>query len=190
MGIGLADDHGARAAQPAHNRGVTLWCESLEGGAVRFRWDALSEEQVLERDRHAVQRAERLALVEPGRLGTGRFRLHRRERSDGWLGLLDARQARLQQVGRGHCLGPHSFSGLDEAHLCQVGHGFLPFFSDRQTPGDSGGETGVGRGSAVDDFALLENDEPVGEPSGQLQVLLDQQHSPTGVPRRLDVIAQ
>ena len=127
MGVGLSDDDCSGTTQAADHGRVGVGREASERVAVGFCGHTLGEEEVLERDRDSVKGACGLAPVETGRICSGGVGLDRSERPDRGVGLLDPGQGCLQQFGGGHGPGPHRFGRLDEAHLCQVGHGIPSF---------------------------------------------------------------
>ena len=64
--VGLAEDHHAGLAQPAHHRRVVRRPPALEDPRPAGRRHALGGDDVLERQRYAGQRAELLARAAPG----------------------------------------------------------------------------------------------------------------------------
>jgi hypothetical protein len=102
--VRLAEKDGAGRLDPQHRHGILFGDEiGVESRAAR-RADAARVDHVLERDRHAVQRAGRFALHH-GDLGlsggaAGHVVGHETEGVEAWIERLDAREDRLRQLYR------------------------------------------------------------------------------------------
>ena len=130
-GVGLAEDHRARAAQPPHRLRVVLG-HVVPGGQPARRSHARGLVGVLDRHRHAVQRAD---VVAAGQRRVGGVRGSARavgvERDDGVqraVERFDAGQVVLQQLAARHVATADGLGQRMCGLQCDVRHAKCPFF--------------------------------------------------------------
>ena len=108
VGVRLAQNDGAGVAQPEHDRCVVIGEVILEESRSHRGTRSLGEDQILQAQRHAVQRPP-VGAARDLRFGLRRL-LERPLARDGYEGVglvgLDARQARLCHLDRGEALLP------------------------------------------------------------------------------------
>ena len=141
---GLGEDHRARFAQARRRRRVLLRGHELDAGRAERHRLALGGDIVLDGDRHAVERAHRLALLP----ALGRGLCHRAravgiaeiERLDVRLPHRDMRQHLFQHFRRRELLGAIAGDQVDGGEIVQRGdrvfgvglmHGSLPAYGFR-----------------------------------------------------------
>ena len=117
----LAEDQRARRLQPGDDEGVLpRHAPGVDGRAVLGR-DPRGVDDVLDPDRHPVQRPDRtpgppVRVERPG-LGTDELRLEPRPGPELGLGRLDAGDRRLGEVGRRHRAGGKTVAQADRAEI-------------------------------------------------------------------------
>ena len=143
-GVGLAEDDRARRLQALHHERVVVGHAVLEDLRALGRADALREREVLDRDRHAMERPERRTARERG--GGPPRRLERLLRGDRAIRvqrrihLLDPREDRARHLERRHPAAAdqrRERGGGGEAEL-RVGHRHLSRPSTFTGPGPCG----------------------------------------------------
>ena len=134
-GHGLADDDGAGGAQPGDDGGVMPWPASGGERGTEFGRIVRGVDDVLDRDRNAVQRAERVAqhtaLVEHARLRKHMLAIEMGERSDLAVERFDASETGAG-IGLGRNRAARNFRGSlarGQRHKPVVGHGSSPAHS-------------------------------------------------------------
>ena len=128
--VRLAEDHDPGLAQAAHDRRVVRRPPALEDARAAGRGHALGGDDVLERERHAGQRTERLARPAPGVDAAGRVAgalgVDVQERVDGGVDGLDPGQVRVGHVERAGLPGGDGSSGLGGRQPDEIGHASSP----------------------------------------------------------------
>ena len=125
--VGLADEDGARPLQPLDGDSILLRHVLGEEPGAAGRQHAPGEHQILDRERHAVQRPQRLARHD-GHLG-GQGRLAGLLGGDGAEGVeprvqpLDPRQHRVDDLDRGDRLLPDQPGQVERGEPAEIVHG-------------------------------------------------------------------
>ena len=125
-GRGLAEDHGAGLAQPGDRRGILLRTPAGVEGRAIFGRHVFRVEDVLDRDRQAVERADRppgLAML-VDRLGLGQrvVRVQVGPGLDPGIDRLDARQVGGDQLLGGDVAAGQLVPRLARAQVGQLAH--------------------------------------------------------------------
>jgi hypothetical protein len=111
----LAEDHRTRRAQTSHHVAVIAWLATLQQHRAALGRHVRGVDNVLDADRHAVQRPDGLARAahlvgDPG-LGQRMLRIEEGPRFDVGVDRLDTREAGLDQLFRGHGALADRFGG-------------------------------------------------------------------------------
>jgi len=134
-GHGFADDHGTGSAQPGDDGGVTPGPASGGERGAKLGRIIRGVDDILDRDRNAVQRAKRVAqraaLVERACLRQHVLAVEMNERPDLAVERLDAGEAGAGIVlGRNRPAGDFRGGvGRGQRHKPVAGHGFTPALS-------------------------------------------------------------
>ena len=124
--VGLAEDDGARVAQPGDKGRIAGRERVGEGRRTGRGGHARDVDEVLDPDRHAVERPERPPAtdvrVATGRLVQGRRRIQVRPGLDRGLERLDPFEARLGERDRGPLAELDPPRGLEHARVGRRGH--------------------------------------------------------------------
>lgn len=124
----LAEHNGARVLEPTHDRCVFTGTKIAMKNGAGCRRDALGPEKILQRNRHAMQRAAIPAMCDFGvrgfRLGNSRLCHHVNVATEFTIQGVDTVELRARHVQRGDVARLKTCGELCELEIVQcVGHG-------------------------------------------------------------------
>jgi len=118
----LADDDGARLAEPPHHRRVVRRGEAGQEARACLRGRVARRQHVLDPDGDPVERTAGHFCVRASRCGQRLLGRHMDVGVHHRLGLVDPAQRRLDQLDRRQLALPHEARGLADRHGAEVSH--------------------------------------------------------------------